>query len=52
MHNCSVHHTDEVNCPETFSCVKHYLNMHVSVAAAFHDPAELLKAAVESVTPE
>ena len=32
--------------------VKHYLKVHVSVAAAFHDPTELLKAAVERVTPE
>ena len=37
---------------ETFSYVKHYLKVHVSVAAAFHDPTELLKAAVESVTRE
>ena len=37
---------------EAFSYVKHYLKVHYSVAAAFRDPTELLKAAFESITPE
>lgn len=37
---------------EAFSYVKHYLKEHDSVADAFRAPTELLKAALESITPE